>query len=119
MAKSTFSSIPPGIESMARAAPGGTEALGSSQATPEQPPAPSQPVTNTTRATGQPEAAQVEHPTFPVRRQASQAVNLRAPLALYEEIRQFSKLSDIPITEIFVEGARRELARLKKLYGVE
>jgi hypothetical protein len=101
--------IPSGIESMARRAPGGAEVLEA-------------PTEGLTRApdsvtpSAPPEPAQ--QPMFP-RREAKQNMNLRMPKSLYDEMRDFMKLTDIPMTEILVEGARNELARLKKKYGID
>jgi hypothetical protein len=56
---------------------------------------------------------------FPRRREPTQPMNFRVPLALFEELRDFTKESEIPMTEIAVAGIRKELAALKKKYGVK
>lgn len=48
-------------------------------------------------------------------REAFQKMSLNMPKGLYEELRTYMKLTDIPMSDIIVEATRRELARLKKL----
>jgi hypothetical protein len=48
-------------------------------------------------------------------REATQKMTVNMPKGLYEELRAFMKLTDIPMSDVLVEGAKRELARLKKL----
>jgi hypothetical protein len=55
---------------------------------------------------------------LPRRRQPKATMNLRVPLDFYDELRDFTKQTDIPMTEVLVDGARTELARLKKKYGI-
>ena len=57
-------------------------------------------------------------PTFP-RREAKQTVNMRMPKDLYDELRDFWRMTDISMTSVIVEGARKELAALKKKYGLD
>jgi hypothetical protein len=57
-------------------------------------------------------------PVFP-RRDAKQTVNLRMPKDLYDEMRDFWRMTDIPMTEVMVAGTRAELARLKKLHKID
>jgi hypothetical protein len=47
-------------------------------------------------------------------REATQKMTVNMPKGLYEELRAFMKLTDIPMSDVLVEGARRELARLKR-----
>jgi hypothetical protein len=47
-------------------------------------------------------------------REATQKMTVNMPKGLYEELRAYMKLTDIPMSDVLVEGARRELARLKK-----
>jgi hypothetical protein len=63
------------------------------------------------------EAAQ--QPVFPRRKEPTQTMNLRVPLSLFTELREFMRKSEIPMTEVMVEGARKELAALKKKYGID
>ncbi|HDR9259602.1 TPA: hypothetical protein QDB21_005624 [Burkholderia vietnamiensis] len=103
--------VPDAIAKMAAAAPGGAAV----QPQPAQA-APAQDVA----------AAPVEQPApaatpalkLPVR-EASQTMSLKVPKSLYDELRNFAKLTDIPMSEVLVEGARKELASLKKKYGLE
>lgn len=45
-------------------------------------------------------------------------MSLKVPKSFYEELRTFKKLSDIDMTEVMIEGGRKELAALKKKYGL-
>jgi len=58
---------------------------------------------------------QPAQPTLFREREATQKMTVNMPKGLYEELRAFMKLTDIPMSDVLVEGARRELARLKKL----
>ena len=50
-------------------------------------------------------------------RESTQRMTVNMPKGLYEEMRAYMKLTDIPMSEILIDGARRELARLKKQGG--
>jgi hypothetical protein len=50
-------------------------------------------------------------------RDATQKMTVNMPKDLYEELRAYMKLTDVPMSEVLVEGARRELARLRKQEG--
>lgn len=52
-------------------------------------------------------------------REATRNMSLNVPKSLYEDLRAYMKLTDTPMTEVLVEGAKKELARLKKQYGIE
>lgn len=112
MTKPTFAGVPADLERMARAAPGGAEVLGPATA----PTAAPQPLAGPVVP---PEA--VESPQRPAlpRREASQTMSIKVPKALYDELRDFWKRTDIPMTEVLVEGGKRELARLKAKYGID
>ena len=43
----------------------------------------------------------------------SEKMSVNMPKDLYEELRAYMKLSDVPMSDVIVEGARRELARRK------
>lgn len=47
-------------------------------------------------------------------RNSTQRMAVNMPKDLYEEMRAFMKLTDTPMSELLVEGARRELARRKQ-----
>ena len=47
-------------------------------------------------------------------RNSTQRMAVNMPKDLYEELRAFMKLTDIPMSDILVDGARRELARRKR-----
>ncbi|HDR9165898.1 TPA: hypothetical protein QDB28_006379 [Burkholderia vietnamiensis] len=51
-------------------------------------------------------------------KEATQTMSLKVPKSLYDDMRDFAKLTDIPMSHVLVEGARAELARLKKRYGL-
>jgi hypothetical protein len=44
----------------------------------------------------------------------SEKMSVNMPKDLYEALRAYMKLTDIPMSEVIVEGARRELARRKR-----
>jgi hypothetical protein len=50
-------------------------------------------------------------------REATQKMTVNMPKDLYEELRAYMKLTDVPMSDVLVEGARRELARLRKQEG--
>jgi hypothetical protein len=50
-------------------------------------------------------------------REATQKMTVNMPKGLYEELRVYMKLHDVPMSDVLVEGARRELARLRKQGG--
>jgi hypothetical protein len=52
-------------------------------------------------------------------RETFQKMTVNMPKALYEELRAYMKLTDVPMSDVLVEGARRELARLRKQGGSE
>lgn len=52
-------------------------------------------------------------------RQAFQKMTVNMPKELYEELRVYMKQTDVPMSDVLVEGARRELARLKSQQGVD
>jgi hypothetical protein len=52
-------------------------------------------------------------PTFR-ERDSTQRMAVNMPKSLYEELRAFMKLTDTPMSDLLVEGARRELARRKQ-----
>lgn len=59
-------------------------------------------------------------PQIPSRRAPpTRPANVRIPEALHEELRQFWKDTDIPMSEVIIEGTRQRLAELKKQYGME
>jgi hypothetical protein len=63
---------------------------------------------------------QVPVPQIPSRRAPpTRPANVRIPEALHEELRQFWKDTDIPMSEVIIEGTRQRLAELKKQYGME
>jgi hypothetical protein len=74
---------------------------------PEAPPKPSNVV-----------QAQEARPLFR-ERETFQKMTVNMPKALYEELRAYMKLTDVPMSDVLVEGARRELARLRKQGGGE
>lgn len=98
-----FAPVPDAIAKMAAAAPGGSPA-------PAPTPAPTTPAAalETVKASFQ----------LPVR-EAMQSMNVKVPKTIYDDLRNFMKLTDIPMSEVIVEGARKELALLKKKHGLE
>jgi hypothetical protein len=60
--------------------------------------------------------AQEARPVFR-EREAFQKMTVNMPKSLYEELRAYMKLTDVPMSDVLVEGARRELARLRKQGG--
>jgi hypothetical protein len=63
-----------------------------------------------------PVAPRAERPGFK-EREAMQKMTVNMPKDLYEELRVHMKLTDMPMSVVLVEGARRELARLRKQEG--
>jgi hypothetical protein len=58
-------------------------------------------------------------PQIPSRRAPpTRPANVRIPVDLHEELRQFWKDTDIPMSEVMIEGTRERLAKLKKQYGL-
>ena len=98
--KRSFAAVPDFVAKMAAEAPGGDVI-----APPESQP-----------------AAQLE-PTQPAprpvfrEREATQRMTVNVPKDLYEELRAYMKLTDVPMSEVLIDGVRRELARLKKQEG--
>jgi hypothetical protein len=100
--KRTFAGVPDAIAKMAAEAPGGSAAM----------PAPE---TMPATRTAEPQAASdlLARPMFR-EREATQKMTVNMPKGLYEELRAYMKLTDTPMSDVLVEGARRELARLRK-----
>lgn len=107
--KAQFAPVPSVIEAMAAAAPGGQPVAQSA----------AQPVSQEEQVAADPQAAAVPAAALklPVR-EATQTMSLKVPKSLYDELRNFMKMTDIPMSEILVEGARKELAHQKKKYGI-
>lgn len=101
MSKPTFSQMPvAAVEEMAKKAPGGTEVLSATKPEPQ----PAAPVTSSLR--------------LPVK-VATQTMSFKVPKDVYDELRNFTKMTDIPMKDVMVEGAKKELALLKKKFGIE
>jgi hypothetical protein len=49
---------------------------------------------------------------------ATQTMSFKVPKDLYEDLRAFKKKTDIDMSVIMVEGARKELVAMKKRYGI-
>lgn len=98
-----FAPVPDAIARMAEAAPGGSQHVPNANVPAE----PSKPT----------EAPQTGF-RLPVR-EPSQSMHLKVPKALYDDLRNFAKLTDISMTEVMVEGARKELAALRRKHGLE
>ena len=47
-------------------------------------------------------------------KEAFQKMSINMPKALYEDLRAYMKMTDIPMSDVIVEGAHQQLARLKK-----
>ena len=95
--KRSFAAVPDFVAKMAAEAPGG-EAV-APQASPSAP-----------------QIEPVEPAQRPVfrEREATQRMTVNVPKALYEELRAYMKLTDVPMSEVLIDGLRRELARLKR-----
>lgn len=52
-------------------------------------------------------------------KEATKTMSLNVPKPLYDDLRNFMKLTDITMTDVLVAGGRKELERLKKHYGIE
>lgn len=52
-------------------------------------------------------------------KEATKTMSLNVPKPLYDDLRNFMKLTDITMTDVLVAGGRKELERLKKQYGIE
>jgi hypothetical protein len=57
-------------------------------------------------------------PKLPVK-ESTKAMSVNVPKPLYDDLRNFMKLTDIPMTAVIIEGMRKELERLKKLHQIE
>lgn len=116
-AKRGFAPTPGFLENMAAAAPGGEAHQ------PTNPPAAAEaPKAAPAAAPAAPQAPAAESAPAAIRlpvREASQTMSLKCPKSLYDELRDFMKLTDIPMTQVMVDGARKELALLKKKFGIE
>jgi hypothetical protein len=44
--------------------------------------------------------------------------SLNIPIPLHEELLEFSKDTDLDMSEVLIEGAKREMVRLRKLHGL-
>lgn len=101
MSKPTFSQMPvEAVEEMAKKAPGGSEAV---------------PATKPAAESAAPATSSLRLPV----RVATQTMSFKVPKEVYDELRNFAKLTDIPMKDVMVEGARKELALLKKKFGIE
>jgi hypothetical protein len=98
--KRSFASVPMPdvVAKLAAEAPGGEAVIQPSTPAPVQ----------------QPIHEPAQRPVFR-EREATQKMTVNMPKGLYEELRAFMKLTDIPMSDVLVEGAKRELARMKKL----
>ena len=104
-----FAPVPNVLMELAAAAPGGAAY------TPTNPPKEAAP---TKEVVGEGEATQQEMPfAFPTR-EASQKMSLNVPMKLYEDLRIYSKLTDVAMSEVIIAGTRAELERRKKKYGI-
>jgi hypothetical protein len=112
--------VPDAIARMAAAAPGGAAVVQQPEQQPEQPqqPAAESAVIEQPAAEAAPAVAPGTPFKLPVK-DATQTMSLKMPKALYDELRNFKKLTDIDMSVVLVDGARKELARLKKHYGLE
>lgn len=52
-------------------------------------------------------------------KEATKTMSLNVPKALYDDLRNFMKMTDITMTDVLVAGGRKELEHLKKKYGLE
>ncbi|MFP3645175.1 hypothetical protein [Paraburkholderia sp. SIMBA_054] len=96
--KREFAPVPDFVQKMAEKAPGGSAVVNPD------------PVTKTTdHVTTVTEA----RPMFRVK-PSTEKMSVNVPKDLYEQLREYMKLTDIPMSEVMVEGTRRELARRKK-----
>lgn len=88
--KRSFAAVPDFITKLANETPGQEEQLPSLAPTHE---------------------VQASAPVFR-ERDATQKMTVNMPKQLYEQLRAYMKLTDVPMSDILVEGARRELERL-------
>lgn len=51
------------------------------------------------------------------KREAWQQMNIKVPKELYDDLRDYMKLTDTPMSHVLIEGGRKELAALKKKHG--
>jgi hypothetical protein len=65
----------------------------------------------------QPVVEAVETFKFP-EKAATQTMSFKVPKDLYEELRAFKKKTYIDMSVIMIEGGRKELAMMKKRYGM-
>lgn len=93
-AKRSFAPVPDFVAKMAADAPG---------ATPENAPA---------------QAPQPAAPAFKLPVKAStKSMSVNMPKEVYDELRDYWKLTDVPMTDVIVAGTIAELARRKKHHG--
>lgn len=92
-AKRSFAPVPSVIAEMAANAPGGTAA--------------------------QPQEAPAAAPRKLPVKDSTKAMSVNMPKGIYDQLRDFWKLTDIPMTQVMVDGTIAELARLKKLHSIE
>jgi hypothetical protein len=106
-----FAPVPDAIARMAEAAPGGSQHV---------PSANTQAEANKPHEAPENASAVLSSTGFrlPVR-EPSQSMHLKVPKSLYDDLRNFMKLTDISMTEVMVEGARKELAALRRKHGLE
>ncbi|MFP3556455.1 hypothetical protein SB861_37930 [Paraburkholderia sp. SIMBA_049] len=90
--KREFAPVPDFVQKMAEKAPGGNAVANTTDH-----------VTTVTEA----------RPMFRVK-PSTEKMSVNVPKDLYEQLREYMKLTDIPMSEVMVEGTRRELARRKK-----
>jgi hypothetical protein len=108
-AKRSFAGVPAMpdfITKLASEAPGGDRAPVAAPQPPVDPVVP-------------PEAVETAYRPMLPQREASQPMSIKVPKVLYDELRDFSKRTDIAMTEVLVEGGRKELARLKAKFGLD
>jgi hypothetical protein len=56
-------------------------------------------------------------PKFPVK-DSTKTMSVNMPKAVYDQLREFMKLTDIAMSEVIVAGTIAELARLKKQHKI-
>lgn len=106
MTKRSFAGVPAFVQEMAQQTPGGSGT--SVSETPMAPAVPSPPLAQ--------HEVQEAHPIFK-ERDATQKMTVNMPKDLYEELRAYMKLTDTPMSDLLVEGARKELALRKRSGG--
>jgi hypothetical protein len=94
-AKREFAAVPDFLQNMAEKTPGG-QALSAAAPEPK-------------------EKTEVEVYGQPVFRErpAFQKMSVNMPKDLYEELRAYMKITDVSMSDVVINGARRELKRLK------